>query len=263
MGIEPGEVEQLQRSDPNYMLSLARGLRVLEAFVDLPPQVTVPQLAGATGLARAVIGRCLHTLIALGYVEEQDHQYSIRPQVLRLANAYLSHRSLPTLAQPVLEDLRDSLGESCSLGALDGEEVVYIARASTTRIMSVALHVGSRLPAACTSIGRVLLASLPAAALQAVLTRLDLPARTPHSVTDRAQLRNILRDVAAQGYALVDQELELGLRSIAVPVRDRRERVVAALNLGTHALRLSTKELKSRALPQLRAAAEKLRQITG
>lgn len=251
------------KSDPHFMQSLARGLQVLEAFADLPPNVTVPQLAKETGLARAVVTRCLHTLAALGYVEEHERHYSICPHVLRLAGAYLSARSLPIMAQPLLEDLRDSLGESCSLGVLDGDEIVYVARASTTRIMAVSLHVGSRLPAYCTSMGRVLLAALPPDRLQAALHRVTPIQRTPHSITERAALQQAIMAVASQGFAVVDQELELGLRSIAVPVRDRAGRVVAALNLGTNAMRLSVKDLKSLVLPQLRAVAENLQQLAG
>ncbi|HVJ44077.1 MAG TPA: IclR family transcriptional regulator C-terminal domain-containing protein [Dongiaceae bacterium] len=245
------------------MQSLARGLQVLEAFTGLPPSVTIPQLAKETGLARAVVTRCLHTLVALGYVEEHERHYSICPHVLRLAGAYLSARSLPILAQPLLEDLRDSLGESCSLGVLDGDEIVYVARASTTRIMAVSLHVGSRLPAYCTSMGRILLAALPPDKLQAALDRVTPIQRTPHSITDRAELQQAIMAVANQGYAVVDQELELGLRSVAVPVRDRNGRVVAALNLGTNAMRLSVKDLKARVLPELRAVAENLQRLAG
>lgn len=243
------------RSDPQFMQSLARGLRVLEAFSRLGPRANVPQLAEETGLARAVVTRCLHTLACLGYIEEQERRYMVRPQALRLAEAYLANRSLPVLAQPVLEDLRNLLGESCSLGVLDGDDIVYVARASTVGIMTISLHVGSRLPAHGTSMGRVLIAALPPSQRNAMLANARLDQRTAYSIVDRNALTRAIEAVAAQGYALIDQELELGLRSIAVPVRNSHGDVVAALNLGANAMRLSIADMETRVLERLREAA--------
>jgi IclR family pca regulon transcriptional regulator len=241
--------------DPDFMQSLARGLTVLEAFAALGPDQTISSLARHTALPRGVVARCLHTLVVLGYVERRDRHFSVKSSVLRLAEAYLSERSLPALAQPLIEKLRDELGESCSLGVLDQADVLYVARASRSRIMSVGLHVGSRLPAWCTSMGRVLLAALPPGERDALIPPAPLPCLTPHTVRDRAALDAQLGEVARRGYAIVDQELEIGLRSIAVPVRNGEGRVVAALNVGTNALERSVEDLATRIMPCLERTA--------
>jgi IclR family pca regulon transcriptional regulator len=191
----------------------------------------------------------------LGYVERRDRLFSVTPGVLRLADTYLSDRSLPALAQPLLEKLRDEVDESCSLAVLDGGDVVYVARASRRRIMSVGLRVGSRLPAWCTSMGRVLLAALPPEERDALVPSGPLPALTPHTVRNRAALNALLDDVDRNGYAIVDQELEIGLRSIAVPVRDGKGAVIAALNVGTTALERSVDDLTTRIKPRLTQTA--------
>ncbi len=244
-------------SDPDFMQSLARGLQVLEAFAELGPGQSIADLSRHTGLARGVVARCLHTLAATGYAEQDGRQFSVRPKVLRLAQGYLSDRSLSAQAQPLLEQLRDDLGESCSLGVLDGADVLYVARASRSRIMAVGLHVGSRLPAWCTSMGRVLLAGLPLAE-RAALIPVELPAHTAHTITDHALLDATLETVAREGLAVIDQELEVGLRSVAVPVRDGAGRVVAALNLGANALEYGVEDLRERVAPSLRLASQRL-----
>lgn len=244
--------------DPDFMQSLARGLQVLEAFAVLGQKQSIASLAERTGLARGVVSRCLHTLAKTGYVERQDRLYSVLPGVLRLADAFLSDRSLPALAQPLLERLRDEIGESCSLGILDRADILYVARASRSRIMTIGLHVGSRLPAWCTSMGRVLLAALPPAERDALIPRDPLPRLTPHTATDRRQLDERLDRAARQDFAIVDQELEIGLRSIAVPVRDAGGRVIAALNVGTNAMERAEEDLQATILPSLRATAAAL-----
>lgn len=245
-------------SDPDFMQSLARGLDVLASFSTLSPPHTVAQIAKQTGLARPVVRRCLHTLVARGYVEEIDHRYEVLPRVLMLSRAYLAEKSLPVLAQPILEELRDSLGESCSLGVLDGEDVVYAARASAERIINIALHVGSRLPAYCTSMGRVLLAALPTEQRDAILERTTLTRRTPRTIVDREKLKREIEQVAKRGYSLVEQELELGLRSVAVPVRHRFGRVIAAINIGANSVRLQSRDMETKILPHLLNAAIKI-----
>ncbi|WP_334184578.1 IclR family transcriptional regulator domain-containing protein [Novosphingobium sp.] len=252
----------MSSSDPNFMQSLARGLTVLEAFADLGPGQSVASLASHTGLPRGVVARCLHTLAATGYVSQDGRQFAVRPRVLRLAETYLSDRSLSALAQPILEQLRDKLGESCSLGVLDGTDILYVARASRSRIMAIGLHVGSRLPAWCTSMGRVLLSALPPREREALLPG-ELTAHTNHTITDRVRLSDILNIVAREDFALIDQELEIGLRSIAVPVRDRQSRVIAALNVGVNALEHSTEKLQAVVLPCLRDAATQLGAVAG
>lgn len=244
--------------DPDFMQSLARGLAVLEAFAALGPGQTIASLVQHTGLPRGVIARCLHTLAVTGYIEKRDRLFSVRPSVLRLADAYLSGRSLAALAQPLLEKLRDEIDEACSLGVLDRADVLYVARASRSRIMTIDLHVGSRLPAWCTSMGRVLLAALPPAERTPLLPPSPFPRRTPHTVADRAALDALLDRAGRDGFVLVDQELEVGLRSIAVPVRDGEGRVIAALNVGANALRRSAADLKTQIMPRLQQAAEQL-----
>lgn len=252
----------MSASDPNFMKSLARGLQVLEAFRELGAGQSIASLSSHTGLPRGVVVRCLHTLSELGYVGRRERQYHVLPGVLRLADAYLSDRSLSALAQPILESLRDELGESSSLAVLDGTEILYIARASRSRIMTIGLHVGSRLPAWCTSMGRVLLASLPPAERDALLPEDPFPRLTATTVADRAALDALLQRVDHDGYAIVDQELEIGLRSIAVPVRDEGGCTVAALNVGTNALERSLEDLAQVILPVLvRAAATLGRQV--
>ena len=245
-------------SDPDFMQSLARGLDVLAAFSTLEPPHTITQIARQTGLSRPVVRRCLHTLVARGYVEESGHRYEVLPRVLMLSRAYLAERSLPVLAQPVLEDLRDALKESCSLGVLDGEDVLYVARASAERIINIALHVGSRLPAYCTSMGRVLLAALSAQQRADILARTALVRRTPRTIVEPERLEREIERVAQQGFSLVEQELELGLRSIAVPVHNRSGRVVAALNIGANSARIESRDMQARILPHLVSAAVKI-----
>lgn len=245
-------------SDPNFMTSLARGLKVLEAFAELGPEQTVADLARHTGLPRGVVARCLHTLVVTGYVARDDRHFTVRPGIVKLANAYLSDRSLAAIAQPLLENLRDAVGESCSLGVLDGADVLYVARASRSRIMTIDLHVGSRLPAWCTSMGRVLLAALPPGERDALIPPSPLPPRTPHSASDRADLDARIDEAARKGFALVDQELEVGLRSIAVPVRDNGGKVIAALNIGANAFERSVENLETHIAPKLMQASARL-----
>jgi IclR family transcriptional regulator, pca regulon regulatory protein len=250
--------KQLAQSDPDFMQSLARGLDVLAAFATLCPPHTVTQIAKQTGLPRPVVRRCLHTLVRKGFVEEVEHRYEVLPRVLMLSGSYLAEKSLPVLAQPILDELRDSLKESCSLGVLDGEDVLYVARASVDRIINIALYVGSRLPAYCTSMGRVLLGALQIQQRDVILKRATLVQRTPRTVVNPRMLKSEIEQVAKRGYSLVEQELELGLRSIAVPVRNRFGRVIAAVNIGTSSARVQSRHMEARYLPQLLNAAMKI-----
>lgn len=244
--------------DPDFMTSLARGLQVLQQF-ETQATLTTSQGAAATGLSRAAVRRCLYTLEKLGYIgATEGGAYRLRPAILPLARAYLSAHSFADAAQPVLTALRDRLGESCSLGVLDHGDVFYVARAEATKIMSVALWVGSRLPAYCTSMGRVLLAHRPAEEIEAYLAQAPFPTRTPRTRTSAESLRAALTAVREQGYAVIDEELEVGLRSIAVPVRNRRGEVIAALNTGAPTARASIDTLLAEVLPQLRAGADQV-----
>jgi len=245
--------------DPNFMTSLARGLAVIQAFSQRQRELTVSQISAKTGFSRAAVRRCLYTLAKLGFAGSDDSRhFHLRPRVLALGHSYISSMPLAAMAQPVLENVSHILHESCSIATLDRTDIVYIARANVTRIMSIDLVVGSRLPAFCTSMGRVLMAELPAEKLDEFLARVEFKRHTERTVANAEKLRQILRLVQRNGYCIVDQELESGLRSMAVPIRDSAGKVVAALNIGTHAQRVSIQDLQVRFLPQLKAAAQEL-----
>lgn len=214
-----------------FVQSLARGLEVIVAFDADHPEMTLAQVAQRTGYSRATARRFLHTLVELGYMRTDGKSFALTPQVLGLGTAYLSGLGLPQIAQPHLEALSAQVGESTSVAVLDGTDIVYVARVATRRIMSVGIAVGTRFPAYATSMGRVLLAALDDAALDAVLERTDLRPLTPRTIHEPAELRRELERVRAQGWALVDQELERGLTSMAAPILDGRGAAVAALNV--------------------------------
>jgi len=242
-------------SDPDFMLSLARGLAVIRAFGEGKPQLSIREVALATGFSRAAARRCLHTLITLGYATGADGVYELTPATLSLASNYLGSSSIARLAQPVLERVSAQLHESSSVAVLDGDDIVYVARAAVRRILSIGLAVGSRLPAPSTSLGRVLIANLDEAARARVLARIKLTRHTPRSLVDKADFRVELDRIRAHGYAIVDQELELGLRSLAVPILGAGRRVVAAMNVGVHAGRADRQTLVREFLPVLQQAA--------
>lgn len=247
--------------DPEFMTSFARGLAVLRCFADEKRPMTIAQAARATGLSRPAVRRCLHTLVRLGYADQEGSGYSLRPKVLSLGYAFLSSSTLADRAQPLLDQLRDELRESCSVGVLEEDEVYYLARAEASRIMSIALRAGSRLPLYCTSMGRILLAGRSREEQVSYLRRTTLSALTDRTETSRTALLSCLERVAEEGHALVDQELETGLRSLAVSVKGRDGRVVAALNVGVDATRVTIVELRTRHLPALRRAARDLTAI--
>lgn len=247
------------KGDPNFMASLARGLVVLQAFSPEFYAMSVPQLSLKTGLHRAVVRRCLYTLSALGFVYSPDNRhYHLLPRVLTIGHAYLNSSELARQAQHALDYLSKQLGESCSVATLDGDSILYIARASMKRIMKIDLGRGSRLPAYATSMGMVLLSELSEEDLSGYISRVKLEPLTEFTITDPQQLRKALLKVKAQGYAINDQQLEIGLRSMAVPMYSRKGGVIAAMNVGTHASHLSSAELQERFLPKLQRAAMEL-----
>ena len=255
----PASRIQTLTGDPSFMTSFARGLAVIQAFSGAGTQPTVAFLGSQTGLPRAAVHRCVYTLRKLGFVDTDDgRHFYLRPSVLSLGHSYIYSTPLASAAQPILERVSSVLQESCSVAVLDGIEIVYVARSAVTRIMAVDLRVGSRLPAFCTSMGRVLLAHLPPNELNACLSRIVMTRYTERTVTSRERLLRALRVAERNGYALVDQELEVGLRSLAVPVLNSEGRVVAALNAGTHAQRVSIPDMQARFLPALQAAAQEL-----
>ena len=257
--VTPASALDVYTGDPNFMTSLARGLIVIQAFTQQSPQMTISQLSIKTGLSRAAVRRCLYTLTKLGFAGAEDgSRYSLRPRMLTLSHTYTTSNTLAAAAQPILERMSASLRESFSVATLDGEDIVYIARTQVNRVMAVDLHIGSRLPAYCTSMGRILLAYLPAEQLEQYLTKVDLIPHTTRTITSLEKLRLALRNVRRNGYAICDQEYEVGLRSIAVPVYSSSGRVVATLNLSGNAPRLSVLEMQNRFLTPLRNAASEL-----
>lgn len=234
------------------MQSLARGLAVIRAFDETHPRLTLSEVAQRTQLPRAAARRFLLTLTSLGYVESDGRLFALRPRVLDLGFAYLTSVGLPEIALPHLEQLVAEVQESSSMSVLDGADVVYIARVPTReRIMAVSISVGTRFPAHATSMGRVLLASLDETAREDYLARTKLERYTAKSVQDIPRLREILDATREQGYAIVDQELEDGLRSIAAPVHSANGSVVAAVNVSVHESRATLRTLRSWFLPRL------------
>jgi IclR family pca regulon transcriptional regulator len=252
----PAQAIETMSGDPNFMTSLARGLAVIRGFSNQKKRMTIADLSRRTGIPRAAVRRCLYTLARLGYVNSDDSGgFSLSPAILTLGHTYFSSSSLITAAQPLLDRLSGRVQESCSLAVLESDEILYVARSSAApRIMSIDLGIGSRLPAYCTSMGRVLLAQ----ERDAYLSRVSLVKHTEHTVTSPDELRRILDEVGASGYAIVDQELEINLRSVAAPVQDPSGRVVAAMNIGTAVQRVSADELRTRILPDLLAASREL-----
>ncbi|WP_177494588.1 pca regulon transcriptional regulator PcaR [Pseudomonas sp. H9] len=255
----PARRIQAFTGDPDFMTSLARGLAVVQAFQERKRHLTIAQISHRTEIPRAAVRRCLHTLIKLGYATTDGRTYSLLPKVLTLGHAYLSSTPLAVSAQPYLDRMSDQLHEACNMATLEGDDILYIARSATVqRLISVDLSVGGRLPAYCTSMGRILLAALDDATLHEYLEHADLQAKTSRTIHDPVALLECLQQVRQQGWCVVDQELEQGLRSIAVPVYDASGQVLAALNVSTHAGRVSRTELEQRFLPIMLAASRDL-----
>lgn len=231
---------------------------MIRAFGPERPELTLAEVARATGLTRASARRFLHTLVDLGYVSFDSRAFRLRPRVLELGYAYLSTLTLNEVAAPHMEALVARTRESSSIAVLDGDDIAYVVRVPTKRIMTVAIAVGTRFPAYATSMGRVLLSQLPEAHLDAYLARVHLEGLTRRTVSDPEALRRILARVAEQGYAVVDQELEEGLRSVAVPIAAARGQPGAALNVSVHASRMTLDDLRSEVLPDLCETARRI-----
>jgi IclR family pca regulon transcriptional regulator len=242
----------------DFVQSLERGLAVIRAFGADDPELTLSDVARRTDLTRAAARRFLLTLVELGYVRSDGKHFALTPRVLELGYAYLSSLSLPEIAEPHLERLAAQVRESSSVSVLDGDEIVYVGRVPTSRIMRVAINVGTRFPAYATSMGRVLLAALPADALEAYLARAEIVPLTARTLASADALRAELERIREQGWSLVDQELEEGLRSVAAPVRDGGGRVVAAVNVSAHASRASREAIRKDLLPPLLATAARI-----
>jgi IclR family pca regulon transcriptional regulator len=250
-----------EAADRDHMAALEKGLAVIECFDAAHDKLTIADVARATDLSRAAARRCLLTLAKLGYAEFDGKFFRLTPRVLRLGHAWLASSALPQLVQPFLERLSEETHESSSACLLDGHEIVYIGRSAQRRIMSVGLSVGTRLPAFCTSMGRVLLAFRDPADAQQRIIAGKPRALTPRTVTDHAKLAAILADVREQGHCIVDQELELGLISLAMPLFNARGEVIAAFNISGQVQRSSAGDMVARFLPQMRSLQTMLRPL--
>ena len=245
-------------ANSEFVQSLERGLAVIQAFGPDSSEMTISEVAEATGTTRATARRFLLTLEQLGHIRNDGRKFSLTPHVLGLGYAYLASLNWWQNAQPAMEDVVKELQESCSASVLDGKDVIYVARVSATRIMSINLSIGTRLPAHVTSLGRVLLSHQTPEMLDAYLADIVPYKFTDHSKTDINELRDAIETARLKGYALVDQELETGLRSLAVPIYDRNGHILAALNVGTHAARSRLDEMTTRFLTVLLEASRKI-----
>lgn len=246
------------RGDPNFMLTLSRGLRVIRAFGERRYPQTAADLSRRAGLSRAVTQRCLYTLIQLGFAEQHGRHYVLTPLILSLGHAYFSSTPFVSLAQPVLEELSATVNETCALAIMEGNEVLYLARSEVHRILATTLGLGSRLPAYCTTIGRVMLAQLTPSALDRYFESVDLAPFTEFTETSPTRLREIIARVREQGYAVVDQEIDLNVRAIGVPVKAASGRTCGGLNVSVRSPRMPLARLTSEFLGPMQAAAEKL-----
>jgi IclR family pca regulon transcriptional regulator len=241
-----------------FVQSLERGLSVIRVFDADHPRLSLSEVAAATGLSRAAARRFLHTLVHLGYMRANGGRFELRPKILELGYAYLSSLTLPEVAMPHLEELVEQVRESSSVSELDAGDVVYVARVPTKRIMAVTISVGTRFPAYATSMGRVLLAAQPDAWLDDYLATVSLHHLTGRTITTASGLGQELRKIRTRGWALVDQELEEGVRSIAAPIRDLDGTVIAAVNIATHAGRRTLDSIVADLLGPLLAAAARI-----
>jgi len=246
-------------NDRDFVNSLARGLEVIRVFTRRKPRMTLSEVAQATDMTRATVRRFLLTLVREGYVETDGKYFGLHPKILELGFPVLSSMDIWDVAQPVMNGLAERLQESCFAAILDGDSVIYVARATSQRLVNVGINIGSRVPAHCVSTGRVLLAALPEERLHDYLETATLKRFTPNTVTSRVKLRGIIEEARRQGWATADQELEEGLRSISVPIRDRFGAVAAALNVCCPSSRITPEAMRGRVLTELLAAS---RQIT-
>ena len=259
---QPPTQRQGDPDDKEFMTTLAKGLAVLGAFGRQRPTMTLSEAAQVADLSRATARRVLRTLTLLGYVEQDGRSFSLAPQILDLGFAYLSTQSWIDRALPLMRELSERLGESSSAAILQGNDIIYVARIPARRIMSAALSVGSRLPAFHTALGRAMLGFIDAAEVWRRLKSRRIEAYTPNTITDLQALFDRIRADHAQGFAIVDEELERGLRALAVPVLDRAGQAVGAINLSTHATRTTRNEMREEFLPELRRIAAQMASTT-
>lgn len=237
----PDPKSQSEAIDKDFLTTFARGLEVIKSFDTQTPSMSLTEVAKKNNLSRASARRFLLTLQKLGYVQSDGKRFKLTAKILELGYSYLASLNFSEIITPFLERIAHQLGESCSATVLDGQDVVYIARVPIRGLIPVNLQIGARLPAYLTSMGRVLLANLPEAQLETFLANAPFEKLTPYTLSSAEHLRAEIKRVRAQGYAIVDQELELGLRTVSVPVYDRHRHVSFALNVATHASKVSMK----------------------
>ncbi|GGK50920.1 IclR family transcriptional regulator domain-containing protein [Salinarimonas ramus] len=254
----PDVTAESGNEDRDYVTSLARGLEVIRAFNRSKSRMTLSEVAERTAMTRAAVRRFLLTLVREGYAESDGKYFRLRPKVLELGFSLLSSMDITEIMQPVVDELAQRLQESVFVAVLDDDAVRYVARATTQRVVSIGINLGSRAPAHAVSTGRVLLSGLPEEKLNAYLDNAVLEKITPHTVTSKVQLASLIEETRRQGWAIVDQELEVGLRSISAPIKNRSGEVVAALNVCCPSVRLTTKEMQAQVLPELLDAASRI-----
>ena len=258
--VDTGRKERADRL-PEGMGGLAKGLAIIEAFSAQRTRMTVSDAAQASGTSRASARRCLLTLTELGYLEFDGKYFRPQPRLLALSAAYSAARSLPQIAQPFLTAARDELHESISLAVLDRDAVLFVARAEAERLVTTGISVGTRIDLYCSATGRVLLSAWSEERLSAYLDRVKIEARTKYSPVRKAALREAVRSATRQGYAFTDQELEIGLRSIAVPVTNSRGAIIGAMSASASTARISLAQMIKGFVPVLRASAEGLGRV--
>lgn len=251
----------IDQDDPDYVTAFARGLAVIRAFGKGAETLTLTDVSGLTGINRGAARRSLLTLEALGYVQQHDKRFRLLPRVMELGFAYLSSMSLWERAQPIMKSIVDQIDESCSLSVLDGVDVVYLARIPPRHVYTIPVPVGARMPAHVNAMGRVLLAELDPASLDAYFRQAEIKKINSHTVTDEGELRVILAQARRDGYAMPEHEMHEGRRSLAVPVRNRAGVAVAAMNISAMMSRASRADFLEKFLPLLRNAAASIGEV--
>lgn len=248
----------IEGNDRDYVNSLARGLEVIRVFNRHAPRMTLSEVAEVAGMSRATARRFLLTLVREGYMETDGKYFQLRPKILELGFSALSSMDIFDAAQPIMDELSQRLQESVFVAVLDEDDVIYVARATPDRVVNVGINIGNRVPAYYVSTGRMLLASLPDEKLHSYINRAKLTKVTPNTVTTKVKLRNLIEEARLQGWCSADQEFEIGLRSISVPVRDRLGRTIAALNVCCPSSRVTPEDMRTRVLSQLLDASTRI-----
>jgi IclR family pca regulon transcriptional regulator len=246
--------KESRENEPEYVMGLEKGLSVIEAFGMKKGPLTLTQAAEITGHTKGSVRRSLLTLCRLGYAVQKGHDFVLAPRSLRLGYAYVVSDPLTKVAQPILEITSERTQEAASIAVLDSQDAVFVARSTHRRSLSSGLGVGSRLPAYCSATGRVLLSGRPPAEVRFMLNRMARPALTPHTLTATSSIMKEIEFVGRHGYAIIDEELEIGIRSIAVPIRNARGEMIAAMSLSVSTSRMTREGVMEHLLPELESA---------